>query len=117
MRASPVVASLSMFSALLLAPAGHAAFRGANGRLAFALTGQPGGVQASGLVTMLPDGGAGAAVGSGGQPDWSPDGRRLTLVVRRGERPSLLYVQAADGSHRRQVRVQALGRYTQGVAG
>ena len=72
MRASSVAASLSLISALTLAPAAQAAFPGANGRLAFALTGQPGGAQGSGLVTMLPDGGGGAAAGSGASPTGSP---------------------------------------------
>jgi Tol biopolymer transport system component len=63
---------------------------------------------------MAADGSAQTAAGRGAQPDWSPDGRHLTLVVRRGALPSSLYVQAADGSHRRRVRLPGLGRFARG---
>jgi Tol biopolymer transport system component len=114
LRSLRAVAWLGLLVPLAGAPAAEAAFPGANGRIAYAQTGQPGGPPALGVVTVAPDGSAQTSVGGGGQPDWSPDGRRLALVVGRGERPSLLYVQAADGSHRRRVRLPSLGRYTRG---
>jgi Tol biopolymer transport system component len=111
MPCSSVLALPAVVASLAVAPIAHAAFPGANGRIAYALTGQPGVAPASGLVTVAPDGSGAAAAGSGGQADWSPDGRRMVLVVGRA-----LCVQAADGSHRRRVRLPALGRYTQGPA-
>lgn len=109
MRVSRTAALLGLVFVLAQASTARAAFPGANGRIAYALTGQPGGPQGSGLVTIGADGSGPAAAGSGGQADWSPDGRRLALVLGHG-----LYVQAADGSHRRRVKLGALGRYPQG---
>lgn len=115
MRRPRVTVLLGLVAALAAAPAARAAFPGTNGAIAYAQTGQPGGPPALGLAMFWSDGRPPVPAGSGEQPDWSPDGRRLALVVRHGERPSSLYVQAADGSHRRRVRLPALGRYTQGA--
>jgi TolB protein len=76
-----------------VAPGAHAAFAGANGRIAF-------GVAGSGIWSVNPDGTAFRQLTSSGfdtDPSWSPDGTRLAFV-RATACCNDIYVVNADGS-------------------
>jgi Tol biopolymer transport system component len=68
----------------------QAAFPGTNGKIAFS-----GG---SGITTMNPDGTGVTAIGQGGSPAWSADGRGIAFVSSSDRAGSGIYVMNADGS-------------------
>jgi len=88
----PIAAVLAWVMCALPA---QAAFPGENGRLAF----RDGSVQASGLYSVEPGGGALTPLGPGSAPAWSPDGTRIAFNGPGGQ----VWVMNGDGSGRTQL--------------
>jgi Tol biopolymer transport system component len=99
------VLSIIVSAVLAVAPAAHATYPGANGRLAF--------VRANQIYTAQPDGGGLVKLTTGGKnyrPKWSPDGRRIAYVHEVSATSRDLWVMNADGSGKS--RVTRLGSVT-----
>jgi Tol biopolymer transport system component len=94
---------LALFALVVLsAPAGGAAFRGANGLIAFTRFSESGGgLHSIGIVR--PDGtGIATIVEDGSSPAWSPDGTML-VFQRSAGRDVDLFVVSADGTGLRRI--------------
>jgi TolB protein len=93
-RWPPILAgALAALTLLVWAPTGHAAFPGANGRIAFELFGD--------IATMNADGSGVVVITSGGtdrDPAWSPNGEKIAFARSLDGRSSRLYTMNADGS-------------------
>src|SRR5687767_4402831 len=109
MRVRLVLAGLL---ALVVAAPAHAAFPGANGKIAF--------TRDSTIWTVNPDGSNGTQITSGGKdthPRWSPDGMQIAFTSTRADPNPLtctfcrheVYVMDADGSDMRRVTNTAVG--------
>jgi Tol biopolymer transport system component len=81
----------TLFWALAVVAPAHAAFPGANGKIAYQGAGPD-------IHVMSPDGSNDQGLGSGTTPSWSPDGTKIAFADGGG-----LWVMNADGSLRHQV--------------
>lgn len=101
-RLTAVLASCLLCVLAQVAPA-HAAFPGANGKIAFARF-MGDGVD---IFTVNPDGTGETRLttnsGGNGLPAWSPDGSRIAFSSSRDNEQGEIYVMGADGSN--QVRL------------
>jgi hypothetical protein len=97
---------LAVAGGVSLAAPADAAYPGTNGKIVFDTT-------ASGpqIWTMNPDGSDITLVGSGGQPTWSPDGRKIAFQDTDCENPcnANVYVMNPDGSGRTRLTPELSG--------
>lgn len=96
MRIGPLLVT-GLALALATATAANAAFPGRNGRIAFTRITSTGGF----ITTIRPDGRKRRKLAVGGDPAFSPDGRKIAYVAG-GTRQSIR-VMHSDGTHKRSI--------------
>jgi Tol biopolymer transport system component len=99
MRRLLVLLSVTGMVVLGQAGAGHAAYPGVNGRIAFDRCDDNG---CPVFYTMNPDGSDVQQLGDGGHPDWSPDGQSIAFDLC-DDNGCNIYTMSADGTGVQQV--------------
>src|SRR5205823_4122148 len=88
----------ALLGALTLVTPAHAAFPGANGKLALLVTEAPYS-SGGGMYSMNPDGSDATLITTAGAtPTWSPDGTRLAYALGQSREAAGIYSINSDGS-------------------